>query len=177
MGALAIQLSTHGDQTTFNLECWEELLADPFYSQLEHRIETDRHGNIIMSQPPSFSHSYKGSELIRLLNLHGKDGKALHEVPISTSDGVRAADVAWLTDSQLTAAKKTNVLITAPEICVEVISPRNSEKEMQEKMALYFDAGAAEVWLCDDDGTLRFFSSPGAQIKTSAIFPEFPAAI
>lgn len=177
MGAIAIQLPAHSDQTAFNLERWDELLADPFYSQLEQRIETDRHGNVIMSPPPSFSHSYKGSELIRLLNLHGSDGKALHEVPISTSDGVRAADVAWLNDSQLAAAKKTNVLTFAPEICVEVISPRNSEKEMQEKMALYFDAGATEVWLCDDDGTLRFFSGPGTRINSSALSPSFPPTI
>ncbi len=177
MGALAIQLPSHRNQTAFNLERWDELLADSFYSQLEHRIETDRHGNIIMSPPPSFSHSYKGSELIRLLNLHGKNGQALHEVPISTSDGVRAADVAWLTDSQLAAAQKTNVLTTAPQICVEVLSPRNSEKEMQEKMDLYFDAGATEVWLCDDDGTLRFFSSTGNRIKSSGLFPDFPLSI
>ncbi len=177
MGALAIQLPAHGDKTAFNLERWDELLADPFYSQLGQRIETDRHGNIITSPPPSFSHSYKGSELIRLLNLHGKGGKALHEVPVSTSDGVRAADVAWLTDAQLASAKKANVLTTAPEICVEVISPRNSEAEMREKMALYFDAGASEVWLCDEDGSLRFFSSGKSRIECSRVFPDFPISI
>ena len=177
MGLLAIQLPPRSDQTAFNLERWEEIVGDPFYSNLEQRIETDRHGNIIMSPPPSFSHSYKGSELIRLLNLHGKNGKALHEVPISTSDGVRAADVAWLRDDQLAAAKKANVLTSAPEICVEVISPRNSEAEMREKMDLYFDAGAMEVWLCDDDGGLRFFSSTASRIECSEIFLDFPSAI
>jgi len=177
MGALAIQLPAHSDQTAFNLERWDELLADPFYSQLEQRIETDRHGNIIMSPPPSFSHGHKGYQIAKLMERHGRGGAASIEVPISTSDGVRAADVAWLTDSQLAAAKKTNVLTFAPEICVEVISPRNSEKEMQDKMALYFDAGATEVWLCDDDGTLRFFSSPATPINSSALLPGFPPAI
>jgi len=36
--------------------------------------------------------------------------------------------------------------VIAPEICVEVISPRNSPEEMAEKRALYFAAGADEVW-------------------------------
>lgn len=177
MAELAIQLPAHQDQTAFNLECWSEVLADPFYAQLEQRIETDRHGHIIMTPPPSFSHSFKGSELIRLLNLHLKSGQALHEVPISTSDGVRAADVAWLSDTQLAAAKESNILLTAPEICIEVLSPRNSEMEMQEKTALYFDAGATEVWLCDDDGSLRFFTAPGEQAEQSLLAPDFPQSV
>lgn len=177
MGALAIQLPAHSDQTAFNLERWDELLADPFYATLEHRIETDRHGNVIMSPPPAFSHGHKGYQIAKLMESLGSGGAASIEVPISTSDGVRATDVAWLTDSQLAAAQKTNVLTTAPEICVEVISPRNSEKEMQDKMALYFDAGATEVWLCNDDGTLRFFSGPGISMKSSALLPRFPSSI
>jgi len=177
MGELAIQLPAHKDQTAFNLERWEELVADPFYSRLEQRIETDRHGNIIMSPPPAFSHGHKGYQIAKLMERHGKGGASSIEVPISTSDGVRAADVAWLTSSQLAAAKKTSVLPNAPAICVEVISPRNSETEMREKMALYFDAGATEVWLCDEDGTLRFFVDPDSQVKVSVLIPEFPATI
>jgi Uma2 family endonuclease len=177
MSDLAIQLPAHQDQTSFNLECWSEILADPFYAKLEQRIETDRHGHIIMTPPPSFSHSFKGSELIRLLNLHFENGQALHEVPISTSDGVRAADVAWLSFEQLEQAKENNILLNAPEICVEVLSPRNSETEMQEKAALYFDAGATEVWLCDDDGSLRFFTAPGQQVAQSPLAPDFPNSI
>ncbi|MGB6222978.1 Uma2 family endonuclease [Haloferula sp.] len=177
MGEIAIQLPAHRDQTAFNLERWEEILADPFYSGLEQRIETDRHGNIIMTPPPSFSHGHRGFRIAKLMESLIDGGAASVEVPVSTLDGVRAADVAWLTDSQLADAKKANVLTFAPAICVEVISPRNSENEMREKMALYFDAGATEVWLCDDDGSLRFFSSPGGQIKNSVLVPDFPFSI
>ena len=177
MGELAIQLPAHKDQASFNLERWAEILDDPFYATLEQRIETDRHGHIIMTPPPSFSHGQKGFRIAKLLETILKNGEASVEVPISTSDGVRAADVAWLSNAQLAEAKKTNILLTAPEICVEVLSPRNSEKEMQEKMALYFDAGATEVWLCDDDGSLRFFSKPAEQVKKSRLAPEFPDSI
>lgn len=49
--------------------------------------------------------------------------------------------------------------------------------EVREKMALYFDAGASEVWLCDEDGTLRFFSEPEQQLKTSILIPGFPDSV
>ncbi|MDB2673766.1 Uma2 family endonuclease [Akkermansiaceae bacterium] len=177
MSDLAIQLPAHQDQTSFNLECWSEILADPFYAKLEQRIETDRHGHIIMTPPPSFSHGQKGFRLAKLLETHLQNGQASVEVPISTSDGVRAADVAWLSSEQLEQTKENNILLTAPEICVEVLLPRNSETEMQEKAALSFDAGATEVWLCDDDGTLRFFTAPGQQAPQSQLAPDFPKSI
>ena len=49
-------------------------------------------------------------------------------------------------------AKEPLVLERAPEICVEVLSPSNSKPEMEEKRALYFEAGAQEVWICGLDG-------------------------
>jgi Uma2 family endonuclease len=62
----------------------------------------------------------------------------------------------------------------APEICVEVLSPGNTEAEIQEKMALYFDAGAREVWLCERSGAMSFFS-PGTTrpMRASKVCPEF----
>lgn len=177
MGNLAIQLPAHKDQAAFNLERWEELVADPSYSSLEQRIETDRHGNIIMSPPPSFSHGRRGYQIAKLMERHAMGGASSVEVPVSTSDGVRVADVAWLTDSQLAAAEGMSVLPTSPAICVEVISPRNREPEMLEKMALYFDAGASEVWLCDGTGTMRFFLAPERQVDVSVLIPDFPASV
>mgnify|MGYP001313879954 CR=1 FL=1 len=39
--------------------------------------------------------------------------------------------------------------LAAPEICLEILSPSNSIVEMEMKRALYFEAGAREVWECD----------------------------
>ena len=38
-------------------------------------------------------------------------------------------------------AQNPVALERAPEICVEVLSPSNSKPEMEEKRALYFEAG------------------------------------
>ena len=66
----------------------------------------------------------------------------------------------------------------APEICVEVMSPRNTEAEIQEKMALYFDAGAKEVWTCAATGAMSFFSARGGRsLRASQICPQFPKRV
>ena len=67
----------------------------------------------------------------------------------------------------------------APEICVEILSPSNSPAEMTCKRALYFNAGAKEVWQCDEDGVLTFFTpeTPNNPTETSPICPDFPARI
>ena len=54
--------------------------------------------------------------------------------------------------------KEPLVLERAPEICVEVLSPTNSLAEMNEKRALYFEAGAHEVWICGLDGKMEFYT-------------------
>ena len=45
----------------------------------------------------------------------------------------------------------------APEICVEVMSPTNTEEEMQEKRRLYREIGAEEVWVVGEKGRIRFY--------------------
>jgi Uma2 family endonuclease len=66
--------------------------------------------------------------------------------------------------------------VEAGEICVEVISPSNTKAEMEEKMALYFDAGAVEVWFCDENGKMRFVGKDGS-LERSLLCPDFPVLI
>src|SRR5580693_1889450 len=60
-----------------------------------------------------------------------------------TLDGVKVIDVVWMSAGYFREleAKEPLVLERAPEICVEVLSPSNSKPEMEEKRALYFEAG------------------------------------
>jgi Uma2 family endonuclease len=64
----------------------------------------------------------------------------------------------------------------APEICVEVRSPSNTDAEMDAKRALYFEAGAEEVWICDEDGAMRFYDADG-EMDASHRAPAFPAHV
>ena len=50
---LTIELCASEEQTAFNLRRWAEIQADPELQRLVYRLETDRHGRILMSPPPA----------------------------------------------------------------------------------------------------------------------------
>ena len=175
---LTLQLPPQEAQRDFNLRRWSELLADRALARIEGRIETDRHGHIILSPPPAPGHGTLQSKIAQLLWNLLPDGHVLTECPISTADGVKAADVAWASAERLSALGNQVCFPAAPEICVEVISPSNTQAEIREKTALYFDAGAREVWLCSEEGQMRFLTRPdAAPIPTSSLCPQFPARV
>lgn len=178
MATLTIELPSQRAQTRFNLRRWEELLADPELAKFEGRVETDRHGQITMSPLPAPSHGSLQSEIAYLLRSLQPFGRVLTECPISTADGVRAADVAWASPERMAELGNGACFPRAPELCVEVRSPANADAEMQEKAALYFDAGAEEVWLCATSGAMKFLARRGARpLKTSRLCPEFPKQV
>ena len=173
--ALTLQLPPATEQTEFNTKRWAELLADPELARLAYRIETDRHGHILMSPPPAASHGRKQNRIGTILEQLLPDGHTITECPLSTADGVKAIDVAWLAPHRADEAE--SVLLTrAPEICVEIFSPSNTQSEIEEKIALYFEAGAQEVWVCALDGTMAFYAAPNIP-GSSGISPHFPSVI
>src|ERR1700680_2792404 len=97
---LTIELPFIEGQLAFNLRRWHEVLADPSLAKLPHRIETDRHGHIVMSPPPAFSHSQRQGKIVGLILKLLPEGEAMPECPLSTSDGVKAIDVAWLSTTR-----------------------------------------------------------------------------
>jgi Uma2 family endonuclease len=178
MATLTIKLPSHEAQTEFNLRRWDELLSDPELARIEGRVETDRFGHVVMSPPPAPKHGFYQSEIAYLLRTLMRQGRVLTECPISTADGVRAADVAWASPQRIQELGSRQCFPHAPEICVEVLSPGNSDAEIEEKTALYFEAGAREVWICGILGEVKFFSTAGAQpMSGSKLCPEFPARI
>jgi hypothetical protein len=53
----------------------------------------------------------------------------------------------------------------------------NTKAELEEKAALYFEAGAKEVWICDLLGHMEFFGAPASRMVSSTICPSFPVRI
>ena len=180
MARLTIELPPQEKQTEFNLRRWAELQTDTNLARVEDRIETDRFGHLIMSPPPSAHHGSYQFRIGALLDRHMPGGRVLTECPISTADGVKAADVAWASAECLEQLGSRACFPRAPEICVEVLSPGNTEAEMREKMSLYFDAGAKEVWHCTEAGRMTFFQPGKGQAKPmrcSLICPAFPTQV
>jgi Uma2 family endonuclease len=89
---------------------------------------------------------------------------------------VKSPNVAWASDAFLSANRRSTPFAEAPEICFEVLSPSNSRIEMDDKRSLYFAAGASEVWVCDKDGRIDFFS-PAGSLTLSALAPDFPTQV
>lgn len=175
---LIIELQRSENQTASNLRRWRELLADPELARLQYRIETDRHGHILMSPPPAPAHGKKQNRIGTLLEQLLPNGQVVTECPVSTPDGVKAIDVAWLEPERSQEADTETCLTRAPEICVEILSPSNTALEIDEKIALYFESGAREVWICQQNGTMKFhFSSPPRIRESSGICPQFPPFI
>ena len=151
---------------------WQEVCESPYLRDLPFKIELNQWGQVIMS-PAKNQHSvFQGDILVRLNVLQGH-GKVIPECSIQTSDNVKVADVAWITQERYQQVKQEIAYSLAPEICVEVRSASNSQKEMNQKMALYFEAGALEVWFCGEDGRMTFYNLEGP-LDRSRIIADFP---
>lgn len=153
---------------------WSDILADPSLSDLPYKIETNEHGQIVMS-PASNEHGYYQIEIGALLKSHGA-GRVYSEASVQTDRGVKVADVAWCSDAFVARHAGENPFSSAPELCVEIRSPSNSRPEINEKAELYFRAGAIEVWVCDLEGNLSFMDG-NAAIHESGLFPGFPTKV
>lgn len=178
MTTLSIQLASHQSVSQTNIRRWNELQADPRFARLDERVETDRFGRIIISPPPSVRHGSYQFRIGVLLSQHLNSGRVITECPISTADGVKAADVAWASTPCLRELGSKPCFERAPEICVEVVSPSNTSEEIREKSALYFDAGAKEVWHCAESGLMSFWESIGDKpLDASRLCPDFPTQV
>lgn len=132
-----------------------------------------------MCFPADYSHGRWQLRIGSLLDQFMPDGGATVETPISTPEGVKVADVAWVSKKRLLKIGGRKALSAAPEICVEVVSPSNTRNEIDEKKRIYFESGAKEVWICDRQGQVRFYAraKPKTGALSSALCPQMPNAL
>ncbi|MEN0109227.1 MAG: Uma2 family endonuclease [Planctomycetota bacterium] len=153
---------------------WSDILADPSLQDLPYKIETNQYGQIVMS-PASNQQGFLQVEIAAALRVRAT-GRVYSEASIDTGRGVKVADVAWCSDAFHAKHGPSDPFPAAPELCVEVRSPSNSRRELDEKRALYFAAGATEVWECDLQGAVTFFG-PAGELTDSTLFAGFPKQI
>ncbi len=162
---------------TAEVAMWERIGDDPFFRDIPFKVETNESDQIILSAYV-LSHSRYQGRITRLLNeLLTTPGELPVELAIATGKGVKVPDVAWISDERLNSfPDDTKVCEQAPELCVEVLSPSNTEEEIQRKRELYFENGALEVWVCDADGGMTFYG-PEGEIEASKLVTGFPSQI
>ena len=149
---------------------WNQLIKDPFFRDAPYKVELTRAGQILMS-PASNWHGYAQGELSGEFKKRKKNGKVITECSILTREGVKVADVAWASDKFIEQYGFSTPYIKAPEICVEILSPGNSIPEIEDKVALYLEKGALEVWIVDKKGKISFFTNIGI-VGSSKIIPK-----
>ncbi|HET7199149.1 MAG TPA: Uma2 family endonuclease [Burkholderiales bacterium] len=124
---------------------YRAMCEDPMYERVPGKIELDVWGRILMT-PASFYHGVIQARLVRLLNAQ-LAGEGSVEAPVVTPAGLLVADVVWASRAFMSAHGGENPLPRAPEICIEVVSPSNSVKELREKTEAFLAVGAEEVWI------------------------------
>lgn len=146
---------------------WHELMENPFFRDVPYKVELNKFGQILMS-PASNRHGIIQNRIAREIEYEKQSGVVIIECSILTGEGVRVADVAWASDEFYAEFGDKTPYPKAPEICVEVKSPANSKAEMEEKIRLYLEKGALEVWIVDENEKIDFYTHTG-KIKKSKI--------
>ena len=125
---------------------YRAMCDDPCYTKVPGKIELDVWGRLLMSPPPGVYHGRVQANLTYTLRAV-LGGHVIMEAPIVTPGGLFVPDVAWATSEFMTVHRSEFALTRAPEICIEVVSPSNSVKELTEKRDAYLAVGAIEVWI------------------------------
>ncbi len=83
------------------------------------------------------------------------DGHVLIDVPVETNDGIRKADVAWISNARRSTLCREPAYSGAPEICIHFPGGDRSEDEINHTTRLLFRAGAVENWNVGPMGEIR----------------------
>jgi Uma2 family endonuclease len=137
---------------------WRDLLDQP---GLPHLFELDEYGELIEMNPPKTPHQRIVRALMNQIEAR-LGGEPLPGIGVLTSIGVRIPDVVW--QPQWRGADPVS---PAPVICIEVLSPDNRRREIEEKTAAYLAAGAHEVVIVETSGRIRFFGAEGERAQSA----------
>jgi Uma2 family endonuclease len=141
---------------------WTDICQNPFLRDLPYKIQTDKWGNILMS-PATNEHGIYQARIVTAISKLTDRGVIISECSVRTDEGVKVADVAWASEKFAERNKGSDPFEEAPEICIEILSPSNTRKEMDEKRELYFARGTEEFWTCDSEGNIRIFGRTGTK--------------
>lgn len=136
---------------------WQELGADPGSPDY---YELNEFGELILSPRPTNDHQGVSKAVVTALDRQlGPDARI--EISVMTDRGVRVPDVVWMTPERWAQVKGQTPLLSAPDICVEVLSAGNTRQEIAMKSGAYLRAGAKEVIVVGLRGEVEFLGLEG----------------
>ncbi len=123
--------------------------------------------------PAGMRHRDYQMHIGHLLQLMKPDGISSTRAAVETSEYVKVPDVIWASRERWEAGPHEPTWQRAPEVCVEIVTPHDPLEEEKRKARLYLEAGASELWTCNDAGEIRFRDASGP-LEKSRLCPEFP---
>lgn len=148
---------------------WRQLAEDAAVAAIPFKVELNEKGAIEVS-PPTTRHAFLQAFVAHALKLQRPEGTIFTECPVETDIGIRIPDVVWASPEFLARHAHESEFRMAPDLCVEVLSPRNTSAEMAEKVAAYLAAGAREVWLVAENGVAEIHASGGRRAESTLGF-------
>ncbi len=155
--------------TTTHLMTADELLVMPHYENgNDFRCELIR-GELKKMSPSGGVHGILCAKLANVLtsfteanNLGAVFGAVTGFLVERSPDTVLGVDVAFVKSERLREVEDLVKFVPfAPDLAVEVLSPGNTVDEIDEKIALYFAAGARMVWIVSPKRrTVAVYRSP-----------------
>jgi Uma2 family endonuclease len=154
---------------------WQDVIEHKELRELPFKIELNARGKLEL-MPSTNTHGLLRMLIGLLLGQQLTGGFCISQCSITTTRGVKVADVAWVSKSFLEQYAQDTPFPVSPEICVEIISPSNSTVEIIAKIGLYIAQSAKEVWTCNLQGAMRFYDAEGL-LAQSKLVPAFPTTI
>ncbi len=154
-----------------------EMSADSFFDfcQLNShlRIERTATGKLVIMSPAGSETGNRNFKLIQqLANWTDRDGSGIGFDSsagfILPNGATRSPDASWIKLTKwnsLSAEEKTKFAPICPDFVVELRSPSDSLKVLQEKMQEYIDNGASLGWLIDRTSHQVYIYTPDSEIK------------
>lgn len=157
----------------------------------EWRIERTTEGDLLFMAPAGGETGYRNILLATALATWAlQDGTG---VPFDSSTGftlpngaIRSPDVAWVKRSRLASLapeQKRKFLPLCPDFVIELRSPSDNLKTVQDKMREYLDTGTLLGWLIDPVDRRVYVYRPGAAMEcldnpvTVSGDPELPSFV
>jgi len=144
---------------------YRRLCDDPLFANVPGKVEIDTWGRMVMS-PPSNYHGSLQARLVQRLAPLG--GETISEASVLTHLGVVVPDVVWVSDAFWRLHRDETPFEHAPALCIEIASPSNSRKELNEKTAAFLAAGAQEAWIVYSQSKRIEFHGKDGVLTTSA---------
>jgi len=115
-------------------------------------------GKVFTMPPPRFRHGQiqvNVAVLLKAFVKRTKQGQVVTETGLITRrdpDSVRGPDVAYWSCERLPLDAEVEVYPdVAADLCVEVLSPNERPRDVQQKLHEYFECGVRMVWVVDPD--------------------------